>query len=112
MGGTSARANGIICYRVMTPLVSFIIPAFNYGRYLNEALDSIAHQSLAVDYEIIVVDDASTDETPEVVRALRHELAITQDHQPRGPGSIRQSQADIRADAGRLAGGDGNRRRR
>ncbi len=54
----------------MNPLVSFVVPAFNYGRYLNEALDSIAHQSLAVDYEIIVVDDASTDETPDVVRAF------------------------------------------
>ncbi len=53
------------------PLVSAIIPTYNYGQYLGRALDSIlAQEGLGqqFDIEIIVVDDASTDTTPEVVQ--------------------------------------------
>ena len=51
------------------PLVSFIVPCFNYGRYLTECLESIFRQTATGDWELIVVDDASTDETPDVIRA-------------------------------------------
>ncbi len=48
-----------------TPLVSVVVPCFNHGRFLREALASIG--TPAVRTEIIVVDDGSTDETPEVM---------------------------------------------
>lgn len=45
----------------MMPTVSIIIPCYNSGKYLNEALDSIlTYQDNC--YEIIIVDDGSTDE--------------------------------------------------
>lgn len=50
------------------PLVSVIVPAHNYGRFIGSALDSLAAQSFQ-NWECIVVDDGSTDNTPEVVRA-------------------------------------------
>ena len=69
------------------PLVSAIVAAYNYGRYLPRTLDSALAQNYPADrLEIVVVDDGSTDETPAIlaeyaarypgrVRALRQENA-------------------------------------
>jgi glycosyltransferase involved in cell wall biosynthesis len=49
------------------PTVSVVVPAYNQAHYLPEALQSILAQSYC-DYEIIVVDDASTDATKDVMQ--------------------------------------------
>lgn len=48
----------------MIDLVSVIIPTFNYGRYIDQALESVRCQSHN-EWECIVVDDGSTDDTRE-----------------------------------------------
>lgn len=48
--------------------ISVIIPARNYGRFLGEAIGSVLEQDEPAD-EIVVIDDGSTDNTREVVRA-------------------------------------------
>ena len=53
------------------PLVSVVIPSFNYGRYLEETIDSILSQTFQ-DFEIIVTDGGSTDEdTLRVLQSLQ-----------------------------------------
>lgn len=52
-----------------TPTVSVIMPVWNGARYLNEAVQSILDQNFK-DFELIIVDDASTDETSEILKNL------------------------------------------
>lgn len=51
------------------------MPTFNYGRYLARAIDSILAQSFRP-AEIIVVDDGSTDDTPDVLAAYSGALVV------------------------------------
>lgn len=48
------------------PKISVVIPAYNAGRFLPECLNSLLAQSLT-DYEVIVCDDGSSDNTAQVV---------------------------------------------
>jgi glycosyltransferase involved in cell wall biosynthesis len=52
-------------------MVSVVVTCYNYGKYLSNCLDSILSQTYT-DYEIIVVDDGSTDNTAEVVKTFLH----------------------------------------
>jgi hypothetical protein len=49
--------------RLDSPRVSVVMPVRNGAAFLREALDSVVSQSLQ-DFEVVVVDDGSTDETP------------------------------------------------
>jgi glycosyltransferase involved in cell wall biosynthesis len=51
------------------PLISAIICTHNRDQYLGAAIDSLLHQDFAGEYEVIVVDNASSDRTREVVEA-------------------------------------------
>lgn len=49
------------------PAVSILIPTYNYARYLPEAIESVLAQDFT-DFELIVADDCSTDNTEAVCR--------------------------------------------
>ena len=51
-----------------TPEVSVVIATYNYGHFLSKAVDSALAQTFR-DFEIIVIDDASTDDTPEMMKS-------------------------------------------
>lgn len=52
---------------VNTPLITVYIPSHNYGRFLANAIDSVLRQSNE-NWELIVIDDASTDSTSDVMQ--------------------------------------------
>lgn len=52
--------------------ISIIIPCYNYGRYLDECFSNLQSQTYQ-DWEAIVIDDGSTDQTMEVVRTWQAE---------------------------------------
>lgn len=62
------------------PLVSVIIPCYNHGSYLSEAIKSIWQQDY-LPVEIIVVDDGSTDNTKQVTENCKGVLYIYQQNQ-------------------------------
>jgi glycosyltransferase involved in cell wall biosynthesis len=49
-----------------TPLISVVMPVYNGERFLAEAIESILNQTLR-NFEFIIVDDASTDNTPVIL---------------------------------------------
>jgi glycosyltransferase involved in cell wall biosynthesis len=52
---------------IAPPKVTVVIPAYNREKYIREAIDSILAQTFT-DFELVVIDDGSTDHTREVVQ--------------------------------------------
>ena len=70
-----------------TPAVSIIIPVYNAEKYLAETLESVLAQTFQ-DFEIILVDDGSTDGTSEIIDKFSDRaICLKNDH--RGPASSR-----------------------
>ena len=61
----------------MAPEISIIIAVYNDWVALGQCLDSLRQQTDAPPFEVIVVDDGSTDPTPESVRASNHGYPLT-----------------------------------
>ncbi len=64
------------------PLVSIVMPAYNAERYIGEAVRSVLDQTLA-DWELLIVNDGSTDGTGALIDALR-DPRITVHHKANG----------------------------
>lgn len=56
------------------PLLSIVIANYNYGRFLEEAIQSVLSQSCD-DYELIIVDGGSTDNSVEIIKKYEDKIA-------------------------------------
>lgn len=79
------------------PKVSIIIPTYNCARYLDETLRSIYRQTFT-DYEIIIVDDGSTDDTRDILS--KHKKRLTYIWQANSGGCSVPRNTGLRAAAG------------
>ena len=66
--------------------ISIIIPAYNEEKHIEKCLQSLSNQDYD-NYEIIVVDDGSTDLTKEIVKRFKNVKLKKQEH--KGPGTAR-----------------------
>jgi glycosyltransferase involved in cell wall biosynthesis len=58
-----------------TPRISVVMAVWNGARYVRLAIDSVLSQDFR-DLELIIVDDASSDETPEIIRSYRDDRIV------------------------------------
>ena len=78
----------------MSPDVSVIIPAYNAGFHIGNAIDSVLTQNYNKNIEIIVVDDGSTDNTAAVVSSLRrtyNQITYLTNERNKGPSGARNT---------------------
>ncbi len=79
------------------PLVSIIIPAYNVGQYVRRAVESLQNQTLR-NYEVLVVDDGSTDDTGRVLDLMaERDYRITVYHNENGGAPAARNYALDRA---------------
>ena len=80
------------------PLVSVILPTYNRGWIIKEAIDSVLEQEFS-DFELIVVDDGSTDDTPAILNTYGLDIRVLRQSN-RGVSAARNR--GIAASAGQL----------
>jgi glycosyltransferase involved in cell wall biosynthesis len=51
-------------------MISFIVPSYNYARFLPECVESILKLDGEFEWELLLIDDASTDNTQDVIRSF------------------------------------------
>ena len=76
----------------MQPLVSVIMPAYNAEKFIGESIQSVVDQTYA-NWELLVVDDGSTDKTADIVRAFAEQdsrVKYLSQHNG-GPGKARNT---------------------
>jgi hypothetical protein len=62
---------------MIKPFVSVLIDTYNHERFIEEAIASVREQDFSrSDMEVLVVDDGSTDRTPEIVRKFEPNLRL------------------------------------
>jgi glycosyltransferase involved in cell wall biosynthesis len=72
------------------PRVRVVIPTFNNARFVGAAIQSVLEQSVG-DFEVVVVDDGSTDATREVVEAIRDRRVVYRRQENQGPSAARNN---------------------
>lgn len=77
--------------------ISYIIPAFNAAKFIKRCVDSIVNQQSGEDYEIVIVNDGSADNTIEIIKQLAstNDKIIVIDKENHGVSAARNDALDI-----------------
>lgn len=67
--------------REIVPLVSVLLASYNHEKFVESAVRSVMEQK-GVSFELIVVDDGSSDRSPEILKKLSEELGFRYVHRP------------------------------
>jgi hypothetical protein len=84
-GPDQAQAAHAVEGKGMTPAITIGIMTHNYGRYIQEAIESVITQS-RTDWELIISDDASTDNTAEIVAPYLADPRVSYVRHPKNLG--------------------------
>ena len=84
----------------MSPIVSVVMATYNYSHYLPQALDSVLGQTFG-DFEIVIVDDGSTDDTPRVVEPYLRDRRVRY-HRTANRGQPAAENTGVRRSHGRF----------
>jgi|SRR5579862_360546 len=89
------------------PILSALIDTYNHERYIEQALVSAVEQDFpASDYEIVVVDDGSTDRTPEIVRKFSPRVRLLTKKNGGQASAFNAGFAELRGDVVAFLDGD------
>lgn len=78
----------------VSPSISIIIPTYNCDRYLAQAIDSVLEQTFD-DYELLIIDDGSTDNTQQVIHRYEKGNLKTPQHRSSNIRYIHQSNQGV-----------------
>ena len=73
---------------------SIIIPLFNKEKGVLQSLNSVLAQSFS-DYEIIIIDDGSTDDSIELVKSVNDDRIVIYSQENSGPSAARNTASRI-----------------
>jgi glycosyltransferase involved in cell wall biosynthesis len=91
----------------MAPFVSVLIDTYNHERYIEQAIVSVTEQDFpASDFEILVVDDGSTDRTPEIVRKFAPRVRLLRKKNGGQASALNAGIAEARGDVVAFLDGD------
>ena len=75
--------------------LSIIIPVYNKSKLINRCLDSIFNQTTNYSYEVVLVDDGSTDDSVELIKARTEGNIILYEQQNAGPSVARNKGVEL-----------------
>lgn len=75
--------------------ISIIIPVYNKFELINRCLDSIFSQSTQYSYEVILVDDGSTDDSVKLIKARNESNIVLYEQQNAGPSAARNKGVEL-----------------
>lgn len=82
------------------PVISIIVPALNAGPYITNCITSLINQDLPKNsYEIIIIDNGSTDNTLDILNEYKEKIIIIHEHKK---GSYAARNAGIKMSKGRI----------